>query len=87
MQFSTLIRVAVFAVLAIATLADYDDNSVGTIPVAVDLDYFSNYVKKGGPQGPLRFGKRRGPSGPLRFGKRSSFHVAPAAEDVASWYQ
>ncbi|PIO75161.1 hypothetical protein TELCIR_02801 [Teladorsagia circumcincta] len=30
-------------------------------------------LKKGGPQGPLRFGKRRGPSGPLRFGKRSAY--------------
>ncbi|KAF1762075.1 hypothetical protein GCK72_010337 [Caenorhabditis remanei] len=87
MQFSTLFRVVFLAVLAIVALADYDDNSVGTIPIAVDLDYFSNYVKKGGPQGPLRFGKRRGPSGPLRFGKRSSFHAAPAPEDVVSWYQ
>ncbi|VDM58808.1 unnamed protein product [Angiostrongylus costaricensis] len=32
-------------------------------------------LKKGGPQGPLRFGKRRsGPSGPLRFGKRSQLN-------------
>lgn len=29
-------------------------------------------MKKGRPQGPLRFGKRAGgPRGPLRFGKRS----------------
>uniref|UniRef100_A0A0K0DCM9 Uncharacterized protein n=1 Tax=Angiostrongylus cantonensis TaxID=6313 RepID=A0A0K0DCM9_ANGCA len=35
------------------------------------IDHVSD-LKKGGPQGPLRFGKRRsGPSGPLRFGKRS----------------
>ncbi|CAO4369528.1 unnamed protein product [Caenorhabditis nigoni] len=85
MQFSTLFRFAFLAVLAVSAFADYDD-SIGTIPVAVDLDYFSNYVKKGGPQGPLRFGKRRGPSGPLRFGKRS-FHAAPAPEDVVSFYQ
>ncbi|CAP35724.1 Protein CBR-FLP-15 [Caenorhabditis briggsae] len=85
MQFSTLFRFAFLAVLAVSAFADYDD-SIGTIPVAVDLDYFSNYVKKGGPQGPLRFGKRRGPSGPLRFGKRS-FHTALAPEDVVSFYQ
>ncbi|KAK6027630.1 hypothetical protein OSTOST_06338 [Ostertagia ostertagi] len=38
-----------------------------------DSKYFNPYLKKGGPQGPLRFGKRRGPSGPLRFGKRSAY--------------
>uniref|UniRef100_A0A8R1HY83 Uncharacterized protein n=2 Tax=Caenorhabditis japonica TaxID=281687 RepID=A0A8R1HY83_CAEJA len=87
MHSATLVRFALLAVLAVAVIADYDDPAyAGVVPVAVDVDYFSNYVKKGGPQGPLRFGKRRGPSGPLRFGKRS-FHAAPAPEDVVSWYQ
>ncbi|CAI2349207.1 unnamed protein product [Caenorhabditis sp. 36 PRJEB53466] len=84
------LRFALLAVIACAAvLADYDDAvyPVGAVPVSVDLDYFSNYAKKGGPQGPLRFGKRRGPSGPLRFGKRSSLHAVPAAEDVQAWYQ
>ncbi|CAD6185994.1 unnamed protein product [Caenorhabditis auriculariae] len=58
-----LLLVALVALFAVSR-ADYDDG-------LLDGDYFAAYVKKGGPQGPLRFGKRRGPSGPLRFGKRS----------------
>ncbi|CAB3402813.1 unnamed protein product [Caenorhabditis bovis] len=67
MQFAGVLRFVLLAVLALIVVADFDDNSYGS-----DVDFYENYVKKGGPQGPLRFGKRRGPSGPLRFGKRAS---------------
>ncbi|EYC15071.1 hypothetical protein Y032_0038g3614 [Ancylostoma ceylanicum] len=55
--------------------------------VVSEPEYFVPYLKKAGPQGPLRFGKRRdGPTGPLRFGKRSSLDYSPLAAQQPHYF-
>lgn len=62
----SILRLLLVLLFSVCIFAEIDD-------VTNDSEYFVPYLKKAGPQGPLRFGKRRdGPSGPLRFGKRSS---------------
>uniref|UniRef100_A0A1I7X731 Uncharacterized protein n=1 Tax=Heterorhabditis bacteriophora TaxID=37862 RepID=A0A1I7X731_HETBA len=61
----SITRLLLVVLLVVLVVADIEEP-------ANEPEFFVSYLKKAGPQGPLRFGKRRGgPSGPLRFGKRS----------------
>ncbi|WKY01161.1 hypothetical protein Q1695_015286 [Nippostrongylus brasiliensis] len=71
----SILRLLLVLLAAGCIFADIDD-------AVNEPEYFVPYLKKAGPQGPLRFGKRRGgPSGPLRFGKRSQLdYLSPLSQ-------
>nr|CDJ80579.1 Protein FLP-15 [Haemonchus contortus] len=74
----SIVRLLLVLLAAVCIFAEIED-------ITDDSKYFVPYLKKAGPQGPLRFGKRRGPSGPLRFGKRSTFDY-PTVFDQQPYY-